>query len=67
MDGLIKRFNPDYIRVAVELDALTGDSICRILSRGLNNALGWIEDVVGQLSGSSGEAVNGKNRRASAA
>lgn len=49
MNGSIKRFNPDYERVSVELDRLTGVEICNILSYGLESTAKWLEGVLDSL------------------
>ena len=53
MDGLIKRYNPDYIRTSVEIDRLTGSHLVDLYTKGKDNLRSWVEMVVDQLSGSS--------------
>lgn len=49
MDGLVKRYNPDYVRVAVEIDRLTGKDILEMYTHDRPHVRKWIEDVVGRL------------------
>ncbi|NYZ16733.1 hypothetical protein HL658_29655 [Azospirillum sp. RWY-5-1] len=56
MSGLVKRLNPDYVRVVVEIDGLTGRDLLDDYTRGKPELKRWVETVVDDLSRPAGMA-----------
>jgi hypothetical protein len=48
-DRLIKRYNPDYVRISVEIDALTGEHLVDRFTQDLPEVRTWVEGVVRNL------------------
>lgn len=50
MDGLVKRFNPDLVRVSVRLDRTNGANLLDKLTSGRENVRQWVDDCIEKLN-----------------
>jgi hypothetical protein len=57
-DKLIKRYNPDYVRVSVEIDSLTGERLVERYTESQPEVRMWVAEIVQDLMGSREQAAN---------